>query len=107
MRRGTLAAVAALALAVASCAADGDTSTTIGAESPVTTSPVTTSSVDDAPATTSPVTTQSAGEEQSGDEEPTVDGDPAPDFTLALDGGGEFTLSGEQKPVYMIFWAEW
>ena len=35
------------------------------------------------------------------------DGEDAPDFTLALGQGGEFTLSEESKPVYMIFWAEW
>jgi peroxiredoxin len=35
------------------------------------------------------------------------DGEAAPDFTLALGDGGTFTLSDEQKPVYMIFWAEW
>jgi hypothetical protein len=34
-------------------------------------------------------------------------GDPAPDFTLALGEGGSFTLSEEQKPVYLVFWAEW
>lgn len=31
----------------------------------------------------------------------------APDFTLALADGGVFRLSDEQRPVYMIFWAEW
>ena len=31
----------------------------------------------------------------------------APDFELALGQGGTFTLSDEQKPVYMVFWAEW
>ena len=36
-----------------------------------------------------------------------VDGTPAPDFTLALGDGGEFTLSAAEKPVYLIFWAEW
>lgn len=37
-----------------------------------------------------------------------VDGPPAPDFTLALaDGKGDFVLSAEHKPVYMVFWAEW
>ena len=35
------------------------------------------------------------------------DAPPAPDFTLALDDGSEFVLSAEQKPVYMVFWAEW
>jgi len=29
------------------------------------------------------------------------------DFTMALASGESFTLSSEQKPLYMIFWAEW
>jgi hypothetical protein len=36
-----------------------------------------------------------------------VDGPPAPDFALALDDGRGFILSEEQRPVYMVFWAEW
>jgi ABC-type glycerol-3-phosphate transport system substrate-binding protein len=40
-------------------------------------------------------------------EEGTPDGPLAPDFTMALRSGGNFTLSEESKPVYMIFWAEW
>lgn len=35
------------------------------------------------------------------------EGPAAPDFTLALEPSGEFVLSQEVKPVYMIFWAEW
>lgn len=35
------------------------------------------------------------------------DGAPAPDFTLTLGDGGEFTLSEEPKPVHLVFWAEW
>ena len=31
----------------------------------------------------------------------------APDFTLALGTGGTFTLSESEKPVYLVFWAEW
>ena len=31
----------------------------------------------------------------------------APDFTLALGEGGAFTLSEEQNPVLLVFWAEW
>jgi hypothetical protein len=31
----------------------------------------------------------------------------APDFTLALHGGGSYTLSEENRPVYLLFWAEW
>ena len=35
------------------------------------------------------------------------DGPLAPDFTMALAGGGTFTLSEQMKPVYLIFWADW
>jgi len=38
---------------------------------------------------------------------PRPEGPIAPDFTMALASGESFTLSNEQKPVYMIFWAEW
>lgn len=31
----------------------------------------------------------------------------APDFTLELGDGGTYTLSEGEKPVYMVFWAEW
>ncbi len=34
-------------------------------------------------------------------------GDPAPELTLELAAGGSFSLRGEQKPVYLVFWAEW
>jgi hypothetical protein len=66
--------------------APGDTSTS---ESP------STSGGDD------PVTTTAAPQKA-------VEGPAAPDFTLALaDGRGDFVLSVEQKPVFMVFWAEW
>jgi hypothetical protein len=98
MRRSVLL-IAAFAVVAASCGGGSDTasSTSESGDSPVTTSPVTTS-----PTATSPL----------GVEAPTttvapVEGPAAPDFTLALGDGGEFTLSAEQKPVYLIFWAEW
>jgi hypothetical protein len=31
----------------------------------------------------------------------------APDFSLQLGDGSTFALSAEQKPVFMVFWAEW
>lgn len=31
----------------------------------------------------------------------------APDFTLELGDGGSYTLSEAEKPVYLVFWAEW
>lgn len=39
--------------------------------------------------------------------ESSFDGPPAPDFELALSDGSVFKLSDEQKPIYVIFWAEW
>ncbi|MEX2323803.1 MAG: TlpA disulfide reductase family protein [Acidimicrobiia bacterium] len=72
-----------------------------------------------APSTTTPGTTATTvvGETtmppQGGDPGETTTtrvapaGEPAPDFTLALDGGGSFSLSAETKPVLLVFWAEW
>jgi hypothetical protein len=63
--------------------------------------------------TAAPVTTDDAEPATAPDPTTTtaaviVDGPPAPDFTLALeDPQGVFILSEEQKPVYMVFWAEW
>jgi thiol-disulfide isomerase/thioredoxin len=34
-------------------------------------------------------------------------GPAAPDFTLDLADGTTFTLSGDDTPVYLVFWAEW
>jgi hypothetical protein len=31
----------------------------------------------------------------------------APAFTLELGAGGTFTLMDENRPVYLLFWAEW
>ena len=103
MRR-TVLLLAAFAVVAASCSSGSDTesSTSESPESPVTTSPVTTSPVATSPETTSPTGTETPGTTAS-----PVDGPAAPDFTLALGDGGEFTLSAEQKPVYLIFWAEW
>ncbi len=65
------------------------------------------SSVADSPSTTAdggPTPTTSEP-----DSPPTTDsGRPvAPDFTLELGEGGEYTLSEGSRPVYMVFWAEW
>lgn len=34
-------------------------------------------------------------------------GPAAPGFDLELADGSTFTLSAAEKPVYMVFWAEW
>ncbi len=41
-------------------------------------------------------------EEDAADELPM-----APDFDLVLGDGSTFTLSAVDKPVYLVFWAEW
>jgi hypothetical protein len=88
--RWLLAAVLALA-GCASAQLDDAPSVTSGATTTLgptmTTSPSTTTP-------TSPSTTASGREA-------------APDFTLALHGGGSYTLSDENRPVYLLFWAEW
>jgi thiol-disulfide isomerase/thioredoxin len=70
-----------------------------------------------APSTTAPVTTvtgETTLPPQEGDQGGATtttrvapEGALAPDFTLALDGGGSFSLSAETKPVLLVFWAEW
>jgi cytochrome oxidase Cu insertion factor (SCO1/SenC/PrrC family) len=79
-----LAALAVFAVVAAACG--GGTSTTQAGQAP--------------PAPSSPA-------ELSATTKPPVDGPLAPDFTLTLADGSMFTLSQEQKPVYIIFWAEW
>ena len=105
MQRTTL--MTATLVALAACASNGDTP---GASDTVpTTSSETTSSSLDAPPTTATV---AGGEETSTTGEstnppPQIEGPAAPDFTFALADGSTFSLSDEQKPVYLVFWAEW
>lgn len=69
----------------------------------------------DEPSTTAPAATPGPPTDTSAAESPATsstrdkpEGPDAPDFELALGGpGGTFSLSGEAKPVFMVFWAEW
>ena len=86
-RMGARPALAAILFLVAACgSAQGTTTTAAGVEA---------------------TSTTSAPGGGGSPEAPAVEGPPAPDFTLVLGSGGTFTLSDEQKPVYMVFWAEW
>ncbi len=40
-------------------------------------------------------------------EAPRTDGTPAPDFTTILADGSTFSLGEHDKPLYLVFWAEW
>ena len=96
--------VGAMAFVAAACSG-GEAAETVSSSSVATTeaaSPGTTAA--EAPA--NDVTTSVAAPTDSAPALPD-DAPPAPDFTLALDDGSEFVLSAEQKPVYVVFWAEW
>jgi cytochrome oxidase Cu insertion factor (SCO1/SenC/PrrC family) len=56
-----------------------------------------------APAAPSATTTAPEAAPQA----PATEGPAAPDFSLDLADGSQFVLSDEQKPVYLVFWAEW
>lgn len=100
MRR--IAAVSVFALLASACASTTSVSTTASttAETSTTAATAPSSSSTAGTGTTVPGVTSTTVRERP-------EGDVAPDFTLALGEGGEFTLSDEQKPVYMVFWAEW
>ncbi|MCL1592834.1 MAG: hypothetical protein M3132_00600 [Actinomycetia bacterium] len=66
-----------------------------------------TDSATEAPNTSDPAETPDASGEPQSSTAQTAEGPVAPDFTMPLADGGSFTLYDEQKPVYMIFWAEW
>lgn len=89
------------ALIASACAG----STVAGDDTPASTTPSSTASEDstDPISSTSPADGDTAAEEAK----PLPEGPAAPDFTLALEPNGEFVLSQEVKPVYMVFWAEW
>lgn len=98
MRRLPLLAVALLAAAVACSSPTDDAPSTSPPDDAVTTSTVS------AETTSTPTETTTSTPEVTGT---TSDRPLAPDFTLALGEGGEYTLSEGAKPVYLVFWAEW
>ena len=103
--------IAALAVAAASCSSGTDTAAPAGEASPTSTVAQSEPGVSTT-ATTVPDSAASETETVPDSEAPPetaapVDGPPAPDFTMTLNDGSTFTLSEEQKPVYLVFWAEW
>jgi len=96
------ALLAAIVLAVAACAGDSGAG--------VTAAPTTTTAISPGP---SPTTgTGGGGEDPSttlgtSAAPPQIEGPAAPDFVFALADGSSFSLSDQQKPVYLVFWAEW
>ena len=100
----------ALALIVAACGGTDSESAPVAANE--TEAPAETQAPSEAEAPS-----ETTGDQGSDDSEPpateapaatpSFDGPPAPDFMVTLGDGSSFSLSGEQKPVYVVFWAEW
>jgi len=104
MRRQLLL-IAAVALAATSCSNGTDT-TSLPPEPSSTTATAQTAPDVSTTAATAPEAVPPETEAPTETTAP-IEGPPAPDFTMTLDDGSEFTLSAEQKPVYLVFWAEW
>jgi hypothetical protein len=112
MRIKTVALLAAIAVAAAACggnAADPSSAETAPASQPTSSAPEAGPTTAPAPEETPAASTTTAATPPEADTgEPVPDDAPAaPDFELALGEGGTFRLSDEQKPVYLVFWAEW
>ena len=93
--------LATLALVVVACS---DSPGTTGTSQPA-------GSTDDPAASTLPGADATVASETTDTPEGTTgttsDRPLAPDFTLELGDGDSFTLSEGEKPVYLVFWAEW
>ena len=106
IRRSAL--TAAIVLSLAACAADGGTQEPTGADSPATSEATSTSQASsDSIASGGGEEGTTSTEAEVSDSPLQVEGPAAPDFTFALSDGSSFSLSDEQKPVYLVFWAEW
>lgn len=64
-------------------------------------------STGDSQATSAPVAGTAAESSAAPDDAQGADDSGALDFELALSDGSTFRLSDEEKPVYLVFWAEW
>jgi hypothetical protein len=109
MKTRSLFVIGLLALVAAGCSDDAASPSTAEAVAATTQAPETsTSASGDTTATTQATTSLAATTTlPEATTAPATEGPAAPDFSLALADGSEFVLSGEQKPVYLVFWAEW
>ena len=108
MRKVTVLLIA-VAFVAAACGDAGTPETATSAAGP--TAPATSStSTPDSGTSIVPATTPgtTAAEDPAAAVTTNFDGPPAPDFFMTLENRSSgFQLSDEQKPVYMVFWAEW
>lgn len=106
IRRSAL--TVAILLSLAACAGDAGTQEPTDANSPATSEATSTSQASsDSTASGGGGESTTSTQAEVSDSPPQVEGPAAPDFTFALSDGSSFSLSDEQKPVYLVFWAEW
>ena len=108
MRKLVLLVVIGLILAACGGDAEPNASTTSSPQ-PQTTETTSPSASDTTSTTTGeePPSETAAPADSTEASGPSFDGPAAPDFELLLADGSTFRLSDEEKPVYMVFWAEW
>lgn len=94
-------------LAASCTSAGGDAPAAAPPETTTTVTQSETAPLGDLTTSTTSASTSASDGEAPAETAPSVAGPPAPDFSLVLGDGGDFTLSDEQKPVYLVFWAEW
>ena len=106
-----LALLLAAGLLVSAC---GGSETTSDPSEPAPTDAPVTSATDstvpeaiEAPATEAPPAAEEPPASEAPAAAPSFDGPPAPEFELTLADGSTFSLADEEKPIYMVFWAEW
>ncbi len=107
----TTSLLIALGLAAAAC---GTAATDVGSQDPApaateatsaATQQSTTQATEGSAATTPPETTATSESAQA----PALvaEGPAAPNFTLALADGSTYELASAERPVMLVFWAEW
>ena len=114
MRRWTTPIIA-LAVTVAACGDDGGTAPSTAGEPSATTSTTSAPASTVAPAPTEGTTAPGSAAPSSTSSTTSTVGRPplptgaaaAPDFDLVLADGSTFSLRDADRPIYLVFWAEW
>lgn len=98
-----------LALLVAGCGGSDSTETEQAASTEADSPAVVVPTTGETAETVAPIPESEPPTESSASptEAPPVDGPEAPNFEMSLADGTAFSLTDEQKPVYLVFWAEW
>ena len=94
-----------LMLLVAACGGTATSTTQAAGDTEPTAAPVVTSAPGETTATTD--STASPSTESPDPTTQQATGPPAPEFTTTLSDGSQFELASHDRPVYLVFWAEW